>query len=101
VILSKEQLPQFMGFEVLTALKMSMLVFLVATPCGLVGGYQRTGNLLPPSSGLNGIYLQVHKAFSPEDEHRHPSSFLELAAFVLFLILKFSEMYGFARPERH
>jgi hypothetical protein len=30
-----------MRFEVLTAVKMSMLVFWVVTPCGLVGRFQR------------------------------------------------------------
>jgi hypothetical protein len=33
----------FMWLDVLTAVKMSMLVFWVATPCGLVGRYQRLG----------------------------------------------------------
>jgi hypothetical protein len=32
-------------FEVLKAVKMSMLVFWVATPCGLVGRYQRFGEI--------------------------------------------------------
>jgi hypothetical protein len=32
-----------MRFEVLTAVKMLMLVFWIVTPCGLVGRYQRFG----------------------------------------------------------
>jgi hypothetical protein len=38
-------------FDVLTAGKMSVLVFWVVTPCGLVGRYLRR-NILPPSSSL-------------------------------------------------
>jgi hypothetical protein len=44
-----------MRFEVLTAVKMSMLVFWVVMPCGLVGKYQRFG-------GTYCLHL-----FSPED----------------------------------
>jgi hypothetical protein len=33
-----------MGFEVLTAVKMSMSVFWVVKPCGLVCGYQPFGD---------------------------------------------------------
>jgi hypothetical protein len=33
----------YMGVEVLTEVKMSMLVFWVVTPCGLVGRYLRFG----------------------------------------------------------
>jgi hypothetical protein len=40
-----------MRFDVLTAVKMSMLVFWVVTPCGLVGRYQRFG-------GTYCLYLQ-------------------------------------------
>jgi hypothetical protein len=32
-----------MRFEVLTAVKMSMLLFWIVTPCGLVGRYQGFG----------------------------------------------------------
>jgi hypothetical protein len=42
-------------FEILTAVKMSMPVFWVVTPCGLVGRYQL----------LRGTYC-VHIHFSPE-----------------------------------
>jgi hypothetical protein len=41
-----------MKFEILTAAKMSMLVFCVVTLYGLVGVYQRFGETLFPSSGL-------------------------------------------------
>jgi hypothetical protein len=43
-----------MRSEVLTALKMSLFVLQVVTPCGLAGTYRRFGggNVLPPSSGL-------------------------------------------------
>jgi hypothetical protein len=47
VIVLFKILPQclnfFMTFEVLTAVKMSMVVFRVATQCGLIGRYQRFG----------------------------------------------------------
>jgi hypothetical protein len=33
----------YLRFEVLTAVKITMLVFCDATPCGLVGGYQGFG----------------------------------------------------------
>jgi hypothetical protein len=45
-----------MRFEVLTAVKMLMLVFWIVTPCGLVGRYQRFG-------GTYCLHLQV---FSPK-----------------------------------
>jgi hypothetical protein len=32
-----------MRFDVVIAVKMSMLVFWVVTPCGLAGRYQRSG----------------------------------------------------------
>jgi hypothetical protein len=46
-------------FEVLTAVKMSMLFFWVVTPCGLVGRYQRFGETCLI------FYLQVHTASQP------------------------------------
>jgi hypothetical protein len=36
-------------FDVFTVVKMSMLVFWVITPCGLVGSYQIWKNILPRS----------------------------------------------------
>jgi hypothetical protein len=41
--ISKLALISTLRFEVLTALKMSILVKWVVTPCGLVGRYQRFG----------------------------------------------------------
>jgi hypothetical protein len=62
-------------FEVLTAVKMQMLVLWVVTPCGLVGKYQGFGAIycVHPamkmeavcSSETFGIYLQVHMALLP------------------------------------
>lgn len=40
-------------FEVLAAVGMSMLVFLVVSPCGLVGRHQLLKYILPLSSGMN------------------------------------------------
>jgi hypothetical protein len=50
-----------MGFEVLTAVKMSMLVFWVVKPNGLVGRYQRFGE-------TSCVHLQGR---NPEDPHRY------------------------------
>jgi hypothetical protein len=60
-----------MRFEVLTAVKMPMLVFWVATPCGFLGRYQRFGDIyyLSHEDGDSmflryvGICLQDHTAF--------------------------------------
>jgi hypothetical protein len=62
----------YVRFEVLTAVKMQIFVFLVETPCGFVGRYQRFGGTyyiyLNPEDGGSmflwnvGIYLQVHRA---------------------------------------
>jgi hypothetical protein len=38
-----EKFEEVMRFEILTAEKMSMLVFWVVMPCGLVGRHQRFG----------------------------------------------------------
>jgi hypothetical protein len=54
-----------MRFEVITAVKMSILVLWVVMLCGLVGRY------LSPEDGGSmflrnvGIYLQVHTALQP------------------------------------
>jgi hypothetical protein len=40
-----------MRFEVLTALKMSVLVFWVMTPCGLVSGYPHSASLFRAEEG--------------------------------------------------
>jgi hypothetical protein len=55
---------------VLMAVKMSMLVLWVITPCGLVGRYQRFGATYREDGGSIflwnvGIYLQVHTALQP------------------------------------
>jgi hypothetical protein len=52
-----------MRFEVLIAVKMSMLVFWVVMPCEFVGRYQR----FRPSMFLQnvGIFLQIHTALQP------------------------------------
>jgi hypothetical protein len=64
----------FVIFEVLTAAKMSMLVFWVVTPFGLVGRYQsfgeNTASFSPEDRGSMflrnvGICLQVHMASQP------------------------------------
>lgn len=60
VILSIEKEMRFHA-----VLKTSMLVFFVVE--------------------LDGIYPQVHKAFSLENQHRHPSSSLQLSAFKVFI----------------
>jgi hypothetical protein len=53
---AKENKSEHMRFEVLTAVKMSMLVFWVVTQCRLVCRYRsfgkKKGNTLPPSSGM-------------------------------------------------
>jgi hypothetical protein len=52
-----------MRFEVLTVVKMLMLVFWVATPCGLVGRYEHTASTFSPEDGGSmflrnaGVYL--------------------------------------------
>jgi hypothetical protein len=62
-------LVQYLRFEVLRAVKMSMLVFGVVTLCGLVGEYrwfERNIRGFSPGGGGSmflrnvGIYLQVH-----------------------------------------
>jgi hypothetical protein len=40
------------NLEVLTGVKMTMVVFWIVMPCGLVGGYQHFGGT-SPSSGLH------------------------------------------------
>jgi hypothetical protein len=50
-------------FEVITALKMSMLVFWVVTTLQLVGKYRRFGVTSSAFKSRNvGIYVQVHVA---------------------------------------
>jgi hypothetical protein len=57
-----------MRFEVLKAVKISILVFWVVTPYGLAGRYQRFGRTSSTDDGGNmflrnvGICLQVHMA---------------------------------------
>jgi hypothetical protein len=75
----------FARVEVLMAVKMSMLLFWVVTPCGIVGRYQRFGWTcclhLQPSSVIFrtedgdsvflrnfGIYLRVHTASQPKSK---------------------------------
>jgi hypothetical protein len=61
-------------FEVLTAVKMSMLVFWVVTLCGLVGRYQRFGEQTASifraeaSEMMVSIGKSIH-CYNPEDEH--------------------------------
>jgi hypothetical protein len=55
-------------FEVLTAMKMSVLVFCVVTPCGLVGRYQHSGLTLKMETLFLqnvSIDLQVQRALQP------------------------------------
>jgi hypothetical protein len=47
---------QNMRFEVLTAVKLSLLVFCVATPCGIAGRYQR---FVQKSSGINTFFSSL------------------------------------------
>jgi hypothetical protein len=61
-----------MIFEVLTAVKVSTLVFWVVTPCGLVDRYQHfIGTYFSPEDGGSmllrnvGIYLQIYKVLQP------------------------------------
>jgi hypothetical protein len=54
--------------EVLTAVKMSMLVFWVVTPCGLVNGYQRFG----------GTY-RLHLHQEPVISLCHSQSYIEVS----------------------
>jgi hypothetical protein len=54
-----------MRFETLTAVKMSILVFWVVTPCGLVDRYQRFGDGGSMLLRNIGIYLRVHVALQP------------------------------------
>jgi hypothetical protein len=46
-----------LGCEVLTAVKMQMLVFRVVTPCGLIG----RRNILPPSSDIQAHRTSKHR----------------------------------------
>jgi hypothetical protein len=52
-----------MKFEVLTAVKMSTVVFQVVTPCGFVDGYQCFG-------GTYYLHLQGCHFINPDDEDR-------------------------------
>jgi hypothetical protein len=55
-----------MRLEVLTMVKISMLVFWVAMQCGPVGRYQHfEGTYCLHLQGLSGIYLQAHTALQP------------------------------------
>jgi hypothetical protein len=36
---------QTKGFEVITAVKMPIVIYWIVTPCGLAGGYQRLGGI--------------------------------------------------------
>jgi hypothetical protein len=65
-----------MRFEVLTAVKMSMLVFWVVTMCGLVGRYQRLGETVSIfraevcfSKTLFYTY-KFKRIYDPEEQHR-------------------------------
>jgi hypothetical protein len=74
----------FMRFELLSAVKMLMLVFWVVTPCGLVRRYHRFGGTYtsgPEDGGRMflrniGVYLKVHTALQP----RRPTSTFYLFA---------------------
>jgi hypothetical protein len=59
-----------MRFEVLTEVKLPMLVFWVVTPCGKVDRYQHFGGFNPEDGGSVflrnvDIYLQVYTALQP------------------------------------
>jgi hypothetical protein len=58
-----------MSFEVFTAVKISMLVFWVVTPCGFVGRYKRFG-------GIYCIHLQGLRPTSTKIIHPFPSGLL-------------------------
>jgi hypothetical protein len=69
----------FIRFEVLTAVKMSMLVFWVITPCELEGPTFRR-NILPPSSGLKMLvstYNSIRHYYS-EDQYRKSNYLIPL-----------------------
>jgi hypothetical protein len=64
-----------MRFEVLAKVNMSMLVFWVVTPYGLVGGYQRFGGFSPDDG--NSMFCQnvdTHLKVHMMSESRRPPS---------------------------
>jgi hypothetical protein len=80
-----------MRFEVLTAVEISMLVFLVVIPCKLAGRCER---FFSPEDGGSvflrnvGIYLQIHSAWQP----RRPTSTLFRTTFPWFPELPHSKV---------
>jgi hypothetical protein len=68
----------YVRFEILTAVKMSMLILWVVMSCGLLGfggTYCLHLHFTPESGGSMflrnvGVYLQVHTMFNTEDQHR-------------------------------
>jgi hypothetical protein len=75
-------------FEILTAVKMSIFVFWVLTPCGLVGRYHRFGgtHFNPEDGGSvfirnDGICVQVHTVL----QLRRPTSATKLVGFLYSL----------------
>jgi hypothetical protein len=73
-----------MKFDILTEVKMLILVFRVLMPCGLVGRYQRFSKTLI-FSGLKmeivcfcKILVSTYKStqhYNPEDQYRHEMCF--------------------------
>jgi hypothetical protein len=70
-------------FDVLTAVKTSMLVFWVVTPCGLVGRYKRLGEtyctwvLKTETWCFSETSVRTYKSaqrYSPEDQHRQQAT---------------------------
>jgi hypothetical protein len=65
-----------MRFEVLTAVKISIMVFWVVTPCGLAGTYHRFGGTYCPEDGCS-MFVQSlifnyksARRHNPKDQHR-------------------------------
>jgi hypothetical protein len=64
-----------MKSEVLTAVKMSLLVFWVVTPCGLAGRYQRfegsySLKMETMCSSETLVSTESTRRYNPEDKHR-------------------------------
>jgi hypothetical protein len=79
-----------MRFEVLTEVKLSMLVFWVVTPCGLVGRYQRFGrtyclNLQPrrPTQTCLLVYLTAFFSYIRHTGYLSDSGHMTMRAGVL------------------
>jgi hypothetical protein len=76
----------YVRFEALTAVKMSMLVFWVVTPCGLVGRYstnvseEYTASIFRVEDGgimflrNVGTTYKFTRRYNPENQHRYPTT---------------------------